>query len=133
MESYEPLLSVLEQLREEAPEIAIEETGRRIKIPLNALKLLAKILKATSEGKPVNIVPVEMELTTQAAADYIGCSRPHIVKLLEEKKIPFIKIGRHRRLKMDDLVKYKKNLKEKQRKALIQMMRGDEDLKLYDL
>ncbi|MDE0470723.1 MAG: excisionase, partial [Ekhidna sp.] len=52
MESYEPLLSVLEQLREEAPEIAIEETGRRIKIPLNALKLLAKILKATSEGKP---------------------------------------------------------------------------------
>ncbi|MBC6401493.1 MAG: helix-turn-helix domain-containing protein [Ekhidna sp.] len=133
MESYEPLLAVLEQLKEETPEIAIEETGRRIKIPLNTLKLLAKILKATSEGKPVNIIPVEMELTTQAAADYIGCSRPHIVKLLEEKKIPFIKIGRHRRVKMDDLVKYKKDLKEKQRKALIQMMRGDEELKLYDL
>ena len=71
-------------------------------------------------------------MTTQAAADIIGCSRPHLVKLLEEGVIPFSKVGRHRRVRIEDVVAYKKQMKEKQRQALIEMMRTDEDYGLYD-
>ena len=83
MVSYDVLASTLSQIHSDYPEIEIEETNERIKIPLNALKLLAKILKATSQGKPISIVPIATEITTQAAAELLGCSRPHLIKLLE--------------------------------------------------
>lgn len=132
MESYNALAATLEELKSENPEIEIEETEEKIRIPLHALKLLAKILKATSQGQPISIMPVASELTTQAAAEFLGCSRPHLVKLLEEGIIPFTKVGKHRRVLFEDLVNYKKKMKEDQKKRLIEMMRDDEELGLYD-
>lgn len=132
MESYNALAATLEELKSENPEIEIEETEEKIRIPLHALKLLAKILKATSLGQPISIMPVASELTTQAAAEFLGCSRPHLVKLLEEGIIPFTKVGKHRRVLFEDLVNYKKKMKEDQKKRLIEMMRDDEELGLYD-
>ncbi len=132
LESYDALASTLEQIHSDYPEIEIDETKERIKIPLNTLKLLAKILKETSQGRPVSIVPIATEITTQAAAELLGCSRPHLVKLLEEGKINFTKIGKHRRIKYQDVLEYKKLLKDKQRKLLIEIMKADEESGLYD-
>ncbi|WP_417369119.1 helix-turn-helix domain-containing protein [Gelidibacter japonicus] len=132
MKSYNALAATLEDLRSENPEIEIEETSEKIKIPLKALKLLAKILKATSQGQPISLVPIATEMTTQAAAELLGCSRPHVVKLLEEGNIPFTLVGRHRRVKFEDVMNYKKQMKLNQEKLLIEMMRSDEDLGLYD-
>lgn len=132
MKSYNALAATLEDLRSENPEIEIEETSEKIKIPLKALKLLAKILKATSQGQPISIVPIATEMTTQAAAELLGCSRPHVVKLLEEVKIPFTLVGRHRRVKFEDVMNYKKQMKLNQEKLLTEMMKSDEDLGLYD-
>jgi len=131
LESYNALEEALKGLSDN-PEIEIEETNDKIRIPLNALKLLSRILKVTSQGKPISIVPIAMEMTTQAAADLIGCSRPHLVKLLEEGKIEFSKIGKHRRVKFEDVVKYKKMMKTKQEELLIRIMHADEDSELYD-
>ncbi len=130
--SYDALAATLAQLQVENPEIEIEETEEKIKLPLSALKLLAKVLKAMSEGKPISIVPIATEMTTQKAAEILGCSRPHLVKLLEEGKIPFTLIGKHRRVKFEDVMKYKKQLKDKQRQLLIEIMRADEEDGLYD-
>lgn len=132
LESYRALDAVLKQISTRNPEIEVEETGERIKVPLQALKLLSKILHATAEGKPVSIVPLAMELTTQSAADYLGCSRPYLVKLLEEGLIPHTKVGRHRRVKFEDLQKYKKAMKATQKKLLIEMMKQDEAFNMYD-
>lgn len=132
MESYDALASTLEQIHTDFPEIEIEENKERIKIPLNALKLLAIILKETSQGKPISIVPLATEITTQAAAELLGCSRPHLVKLLEKGEIKFTKIGKHRRIKYQDVLEYKKKLKAKQRQLLIEIMKSDEDSGLYD-
>lgn len=132
MESYNALAEVLESLRKDNPEIEIEETQEKIRIPLNALKLLAKILKVTSQGKPISIVPIATEMTTQAAADLLGCSRPHLVKLLEEGEIEYTKIGKHRRVKFEDVMAYKKRMKAKQQELLIKIMNADEESGLYD-
>jgi excisionase family DNA binding protein len=132
LESYDALANVLNELQTQNPEIEIEETHEKIKIPLKTLKLLAEILKATSQGKPVSIVPIATEMTTQAAAEFLGCSRPHLVKLLEEGKIPFTKIGKHRRLKYEDVTNYRKKMKKGQKAHLIEMMRADEESGLYD-
>lgn len=131
-QSYNALASVIEQIRSEEPEIEIEETNDKIKIPLSALRLLGDILKAMSEGKLISIVPIATEVTTQAAAEFLGCSRPHLVKLLEEGKIEFTKVGKHRRIKFDDIVKYKKELKKQQKQHIIDIMNSDEETGLYD-
>ena len=132
MESYGTLASMLEGIHSDYPEIEIEETNERIKIPINALRLLAKILKETSQGKPISIVPIATEITTQAAAELLGCSRPHLVKLLERGEINFTKVGKHRRIKYEDVISYKKKLKTVQRRLLTEIMKSDEESELYD-
>lgn len=131
-ESYLALSATLESLHSANPQIEIEETDEKIKIPLKALKLLATILKATSQGKPISIVPIATEMTTQAASELLGCSRPHLISLLEAGEIPFIKVGKHRRIKYEDVEKYKDQMYSKQRNRIIEMMKMDEDLGLYD-
>jgi excisionase family DNA binding protein len=132
LKSYDTLIATLAELRSSNPEIEIQESKERIKIPLNALKLLAKILKVTSQGKPISIVPIATEMTTQAAAELIGCSRPHLVKLLETGKINFTKVGKHRRVKYEDIIEYKKKMKADQERLIQEIMRSDEELGLYD-
>ena len=131
-ESYSALASAIEQIHSEQPEIEIEETSEKIKIPLSALKLLGDILKAMGQGKLISIVPVATEMTTQAAAEFLGCSRPHLVKLLEEGKIPFTKVGKHRRIRFDDIIQYKNKMKEQQKQNIIDIMNFDEEKGLYD-
>lgn len=131
-ESYSALSSVIDQIRSQQPEIEIEEAREKIKIPFSALKLLGEILKAMSQGKFISIVPIAAEVTTQAAAEFLGCSRPHLVKLLEEGRIPFAKVGKHRRIKLDDVVRYKKQMKAQQKQNIIDIMNLDEETGLYD-
>lgn len=131
-ESYKALASSIEQLRSENPEIEIEQTKEKIRIPISALKFLATILKEISRGNPILIVPIATEITTQAAAELLGCSRPHLVSLLEHGKIPFTKVGKHRRIKYEDIIKYKQEMKSIQRKKIQELMQMDEESGLYD-
>ena len=132
IESYSALSSILSQLKQDDTEIEIEETNDRIKIPFKALKLLSEILKSMSEGNPISIVPIATEVTTQKAAEILGCSRPHLVKLLEQGEIDFTMVGRHRRILFEDVIKYKNEMKQKQKKHIIDIMNFDDEIGLYD-
>lgn len=132
IKSYLSLVSVVEHIKSEQTEIEIEETKSRISIPVSALKMLGDILKAMGEGKSISIIPVSNEVTTQKAAEILGCSRPHFVKILEEGKIPFTKIGKHRRILLEDVLQFKELMKEEQKRHLIEMMNLDEEIGLYD-
>ncbi|TNE27430.1 MAG: helix-turn-helix domain-containing protein [Bacteroidetes bacterium] len=131
--SFETLVNSLKEIKSTNPQLEIEETEEKIKIPIHALKLLAEILDAMSKGNPISIVPIATELTTQAAAEHLGCSRPHFVKLLEDGKIPFTMVGRHRRVKFDDVMKYKAELKAKQKASIINIMKSDEEAGMYTM
>ena len=132
IKSYAVLATALTQITTAETEIEIEETQDKITIPSRALQLLGDILKAMSEGIPISIVPIATEVTTQKAAEILGCSRPHLVKLLEEGKIEFVKVGKHRRIMFEDVLSYKQKMKEEQKKHIIDMMNQDEELGLYD-
>lgn len=132
MSSYTALTAAIEQISAEQTEIEIEETKDKIVIPSRALKLLGDILKAMSQGKPISIVPIATEVTTQKAAELLGCSRPHLVKLIEGGKIPFIKVGKHRRLKFEDVMQYKAAMKAAQKQHLTDIMNYDDELGMYD-
>lgn len=130
--SFPALEESLKSVSKDTTEIEIEETSQKIVVPTMALQLLTRILKDLGEGRPVQIVPIAAEMTTQAAAEMLGCSRPHIVKLLEHGKIPFTKIGKHRRIRYEDVMKYRQAMKEAQKQHLKDMMLDDEEAGLYD-
>ncbi|PLS30663.1 MerR family transcriptional regulator [Bifidobacterium margollesii] len=68
--------------------------------------VLLKVADQLAKGKAVFVAPYDTRLTTQDAADFLGISRPTLVKLLEQGKIPFERVGRHRRVLLSDLQQY---------------------------
>ncbi len=134
--SYQTIHSVMERITtsniEIEIEIEIEESNEKIVLSKMAVELLEQILKSMSEGIPISIVPIATEVTTQKAAEIIGCSRPHLVKLLETGEIEFVKVGKHRRINIDDIYKYKVKMKEVQKQRIIDIMNFDEEIGLYD-
>ena len=130
--SYQSINNVIDRTSSSNIEIEIEESHEKIILPKMAVELLGEILKSMSEGIPISIVPEATEVTTQKAAEIIGCSRPHLVKLLETGEIEFIKVGKHRRINIEDVYKYKLKMKESQKQRIIEMMNFYEEIGLYD-
>ncbi len=60
------------------------------------------------------LLPLDADLSTQQAAELLGVSRPYFVKLLEEGKLPFRKVGSQRRVRLEALRRY---IAEYQREA----------------
>jgi hypothetical protein len=96
------------------------------------LKLLAKILQATSQGQPVSLVLIATEMTTQTAIELLGCASFRFVKVLEEANILFILVGKYRRVRLEAVMDYKKAIKVKWKHLQTFMMKCDEELDLYD-
>lgn len=106
--------------------------GKEIIIPSSVYKVLLEAIHAMALGKAISIVPQEQKLTTQKAADLLNVSRPHLIKLLEQGEIPYITVGTHRRVRFDDLMKYKKQRDAKRSQLLQEMIDISEEAGLYD-
>ena len=108
----------------------VAKTGQDIKIhvqgagnvivplPARAVELIFRILETMGEGVPISVIPHQAELTTQQAADYLNVSRPFLVQQIEANKLPYRKVGSHRRVKFSDLVEFENKSKVKQRDAM---------------
>ena len=78
-------------------------------IPLGdeIFELLRLILIDLSQNRAIQILPHDMELTTVQAAEFLQVSRPHLIKLIDDGKLPCRMVGTHRRIKLVDLINYR--------------------------
>lgn len=97
------------------------EKPQSIKVPASALRLFLHLLTEMSQGNAVTLLPTHSELTTQQAADLLNVSRPYLVKLLEEGKIPCRTVGKYRRVRLDDLMAFKRKDDETRAKVMDQL------------
>ena len=87
-------------------------------LPGYAINLLLTMLTEMSKGNAITVMPIHAELSTQETAELLNVSRPHLVDLLEQGKIPFRKVGTHRRVLANDVFDYKQRIDEARLKAL---------------
>jgi excisionase family DNA binding protein len=114
------------------PGLLLGPDGEQVPLPEEVYRVLVEVVQAMREGKVITLVPRTQRLTTQEAADFLGVSRPTLVKLLEEGKIPYEQPGRHRRIMFTDLLAYQERLGEERRAALDRMTEDASEAGLYD-
>ena len=100
----------------------VASNGERYELPESMFDVLRQVAAALSSGMGVNVAPLSAMLTTQEAADYLGISRPTLVRILERGEVPMEKPGRHRFVRLQDLVGYQDRMKAERSAALEQMM-----------
>lgn len=104
------------------------ENEEAIELPAGAVKLLMAVLEDMASGRAVTIVPQNAELTTQQAADVLNVSRPFLIGLLDERKLPFRMVGTHRRVRFEDVLNYKEATDTERRKVLGQLAAEAQEL-----
>ncbi|MBX2809452.1 MAG: helix-turn-helix domain-containing protein [Cellvibrionaceae bacterium] len=101
-----------------------------VEIPVSALRLLVEVLTQLGEGNTVNLIPVHAQLTTQEGADMLNISRPTFIKLLNNKKIPYHRIGNRRKVALSDLLNYKHDIDKKRLESLSELSALDQAMRM---
>jgi excisionase family DNA binding protein len=107
-------------LMAEAPQL-VDKSGRAIALPQSVHEALRCLVSVMLAGQSVSIVAQPKYLSCQQAAEILGCSRPHLYSLLDQGVLTFIKVGRHRRLDLADVVAYKMGRSSEQQQSLLEL------------
>lgn len=106
--------------------------GESIPLPESVFYVLERVAEVMARGDSLTVVPVGKEVTTQQAADLLNVSRQYLVRLLDEGRIPFRKTGKHRRLRVEDVLAFKEKRDKDRRAGLRELSRMTQELGRYD-
>lgn len=101
----------------------VNAAGERLELPQPVYDMLVHVLRSVRERRAVVMLPEDETFTTQAAADYLGMSRPFLIGLLDKGEIPFHYVGSHRRVVFRDLLEYEKNRDAARRAAMNDLLK----------
>jgi excisionase family DNA binding protein len=133
-ESEKPALNRIEGVLAKnrgAPKL-IDPDGGEIELPQSVFQVLKQIIHHMMRGRAIFIVPENKELTTQEAAEILCVSRPYFIKLLENGKIPYLKVGSHRRIRFSDLMYYQRKREKEREEGLEEIARLSQETGIYD-
>ena len=131
-EPLETLAAMLGSLGAETITTLSGPDGEQLVLPPEVFEVLRDSVDAMAQGQAVKVVPVSQRLTTQEAADLLGVSRPAVVKLLGSGEIPFELPGRHRRVRLADVLAYRERASDERRVALDRMVEIADAADLYE-
>lgn len=106
---YSPVEQALAQLNGNLAESRATSQDY-VTVPKETAVWLRDLLEDIAEGRMVRSPEPEEEMTTQQVANLLGVSRPFVVKLIDEGKLPGHKVGTHRRVYTRDAIAYKEKM-----------------------
>lgn len=103
----------------------VSKDGDQTKVELSPAlgQLVLDVLTHVARGEMITFVPYGAELTTKEAADLLNVSRPFLISMLNEGKIPFHKVGSHRRIRASDVLKFRAERDAERSEALRELQR----------
>jgi excisionase family DNA binding protein len=111
----------------------VDQFGNRIEMPEQLYAILRNILELLLQGRGISIIPGDEQLTTQAAANMLGVSRPYLIdQLLDTGKIPFTYASSHRRIAFADVMRYMLERDRERHEGLSQLTRKIDEAGVYD-
>lgn len=129
-----PIAAVLQISHREQEPVLLLPNGQKQTIPTPLDKILAIAAQAMMSGYAVSVTIHSGLLTTKQAADMLACSRQHIVKLIDERKLRAEKIpgGTHRRIRIKDLLEFMRKEDVRRDELMDQMAAITESIGGYD-
>jgi excisionase family DNA binding protein len=106
--------------------------GEAVALPDAVFYVLERVAEVLARGDSVTIVPVGKELTTQQAADLINVSRQYLIRLLDDGRIAYTKTGKHRRLRIEDVLAFKEQRDAERKTALRDLSQLTEEFGGYE-
>jgi len=125
------LAQVTDALEEAGDVTLVTSTGSRASLPGELRQLLSAAVRAMSDGQDVIVAAKDSLVTTQEAADFLGVSRPTLIRILDLGEIPYERPNSHRRIRVADLVVYQER-HEASRAALDDLLASSAGLDAYD-
>lgn len=89
-----------------------------LELPPQALRFFADMLGMMARQQPIVLMPQKHELTTQEAAAFLNVSRPFVIKEIETGRLTCRKVGRHRRVEIQELQRYQQAQRDASERAL---------------
>lgn len=89
--------------------------------------LLQDVLRAIASGRSMSITTIPREVTTSTAAAMLGISRPTLMKLIHDGRIPAHKVGTHTRLLAEDVLEVRKARRARERAAFEELLAIEAD------
>ena len=105
--------------------------GTTAELPGEVLQVIAQTVDAMSQGSAVAVSAVGARLTTSQAARVLGVSRPTLIKMLDEGRIPYEQINVHRSVNLVDVLAFRDRRRAETRRILDAMARQSETDGLY--
>lgn len=107
---------------EKHPAKLVDSHGHEVELPRSLFEVLSSIADQLQRGNGVVVMPAHKLLTSNQAAEILNVSRPHLIRLLDEKVIPFEYVGTHRRVRLSDLLTYQGRRNAGREAALAEMV-----------
>jgi excisionase family DNA binding protein len=125
-------LRAVEALTESAADVQLTGDCTTIELP-DALRVVLELAsRELARGNRVSLLPVERMLTTREAAELLNVSRPYLIRLLEAGRIPYEMVGTHRRISIEDVLRFRAERSADRRRVLRDLSQEADELGIYE-
>lgn len=105
--------------------------GSEVQLPESLRTVLTQASRQLLRGSRVSLVALQTLLTTQQAAELLSVSRPYLIRLLDRGELSFEFVGTHRRIQIEDVLRYRQKRSRGRREALRRLSKEADELGIY--
>jgi excisionase family DNA binding protein len=131
-DSEQQQMQALERVLHRGVPSFVTAAGERIELPGTVFEVLKKVVGFMSHGQAISLVADNQLVTTQRAADTLGMSRPHFIKILESGAMAHHRVGNQRRVYLCDVLEFAKKRDAERLASLDRLSRDAFESGMYE-